>query len=259
MMTKGAPVQLARDQPALKVIFALRDPVERAHSEYRFLFSAYEGKGKKKSFDAILSKGVQLWWDCLKEVPAFAPPPPQERESTIAVVLDFPDKGLHNVRLSLDLLTDIFFDKGDTYPAACRAAVGAKKVSRGLYAPQVWHWMRRFGRDNVKVVTLEEIKDRPAPEVMNELYDFLGLCRGSGVVTADDDGEEGLVLPQAHNRIKNRSPQQTLPSEYEMSSGVFEALHELFAPMNEMLFELVEQEFPYGAAHFRDKYGFSIP
>jgi len=60
MMNRGTPFQLRTDQPGLKIVFALRDPVERLWSDYRFLFQHREGKGPAHYFDNLAAAGDDI-------------------------------------------------------------------------------------------------------------------------------------------------------------------------------------------------------
>jgi len=63
MMTENTPERIQADNPAAKAIFILREPAERAYSDYKYVYNAFRDKGK--SFDTAAREAVSNLEKCL--------------------------------------------------------------------------------------------------------------------------------------------------------------------------------------------------
>mmetsp|Transcript_17099 Transcript_17099/g.65202 ORF Transcript_17099/g.65202 Transcript_17099/m.65202 type:complete len:228 (+) Transcript_17099:2201-2884(+) len=161
--------------------------------------------------------------------------------------------------ISLELFRQVFFDlRALTGAAAIRACGDVRRhrfVNRSLYAPQVFHWLRIFGAENIKIVTLERISSEGRAQVLSEIFDFLGLCRGEGVVLSSGSGS-ARHLKINPKMQRNATPEKKIPKEYQMSELAFEALHNFYSGFNEVLFLLAGERYEWGPEYFRGRHRF---
>ena len=95
-------------------------------------------------------------------------------------------------------------------------------LGRGLYMPQLRHWLEVFPKEQILVVGSERFL-QDAQSVYSEVLEFLGLP------------DHQLVIQKKYNTGKYD----------EMSSSTRQLLCDYFRPHNQQLFEFVEREFDW--------------
>ena len=211
-----AALRLRAHNPRLKVLFALRDPVERWWSDYRFHWQQIRGKeGRRFGVEAPAAAAEHS--ACARALRRAGRDPMEEATAI-----------------------EHFYHRGEAVEALPECRKGrAAFLRRSLYLPQVLWWRKVFGAENVMVVTFEEIVD-PARAAgrLREVFDFLGLC------VPDEDYMAAIMRRQ--NRNRNTTPRAKIPKAYRIDRETYETLHAFFAPYNRALEELVGRRFDWG-------------
>lgn len=143
LFLSSAPERVKSMTPNAKIIVMLRDPIERAVSNFRMLRA--RGKESCKTFEeAVVKERNRV---SMKRVNA----------SSVRHVIC--DSGNVDDTLRHEWIhPDLDF-------AYC---------SRGVYANGVRRWIEAFGNENVLILTMESLRDRPK-QTMDRVWAFLGL------------------------------------------------------------------------------------
>ena len=198
MMDRETPLRVARDQRQPRVVFALREPTSRAWSGYRFSWTVfYKGMVPKFSFPNVVDSGVAGLEGCFDR-PGVEGDPAREIEA---------------------------------YYSRCKR--GARDpyftVWKGMYYYAVAHWMRTLGRENVMVVTTEELIRRPE-ETLASVMNFTGLC-AEGVDLA------GFASAAHENPTAKRLPKEI--GAFGKTEETTRRLNDFYRPHNEKLYRLL--------------------
>lgn len=78
-------------------------------------------------------------------------------------------------------------------------------VETSRYAHQLEPWVKRFGRDRIRVLMFEDLRDRPK-SLMNETYQFLGLPAGPDPPSNEYNATDGVLNTDLWNRLRDFSP-----------------------------------------------------
>jgi len=78
-------------------------------------------------------------------------------------------------------------------------------VETSRYAHQLEPWAKRFGRDRIRVLMFEDLRDRPN-SLMKETYQFLGLPAGPGPPSNEYNSTDGVLNTELWNRLRDFSP-----------------------------------------------------
>jgi hypothetical protein len=142
------PFTSEQDNPGMKVIFVVRNPVERLYSSFKFAYSSYAKFG---NFDEFLLPGMDLGrkFGDLREM----------------------------VTNGTDISDAVSYYYNSTYEdSAARGAL----FMHSLYALPVAHYISVFGKENVKVVSAEALDVRDQVrlyDTLNEVFTFIGKSR----------------------------------------------------------------------------------
>jgi hypothetical protein len=229
-----ATVQV-RDNPSVRVIFALRDPIARMWSDYRFAAQWYKQKGW--GFNAVVAGTLPHYAHCLAGFVNGSnhrhPERHKDHEFLVPAAAWMPQ--LRGAQLaaeeSLDEGTKAFYTK------RCATDVGDNHnlIKKSLYVFQVRHWLSLLGHARVRIVTTEDIvRDQKA--VLQETLAFVGLC------------------PFAFGNLgKDNVTPFDVRGEFRINEEAFKQLKAFFEPFNKALYAAVGRDLGWEAATF-DKY-----
>lgn len=187
-----ASLQL-QDNANMKVIFVVRNPVERLYSNFKFSYATYSKFG---NFDDYIVSAMDLGgkFGDLREM-------------------------LSN-GTSMSRILDVYYNL--TYADAARGAL----FMHSLYALPVQHYINILGRENVKVVSAEDL-DVHDPvrlyDTLNAVFRFVGVC----------------ALPIA-DLVPSLPSRNTVPMVNQMSQDMYGKLSRYFRPFNNLLMTLSE-------------------
>lgn len=170
--------RIALDSPTAKIIFALREPVDRSFSDYRFCYRPF-------------FQDTNLGWD-----------------EAILQLIPLYDTCFHN---SSSL--DTFYE-----PSKCRRTDRYGLIRKSLYYYQVAFFGQVFGKENVLVVTSEQLR-QDASAVGKRAAQFAGLCPF-----------DFQAIPPVHVTQLQPAPR------HFWSKAVYYKLRAWFEPYNERLF-----------------------
>ena len=171
------PERVSRLLPSVKIVVVLRNPTDRAYSQYHMVREEYGYE--PLDFDAALDAEADRL--CGEEE-----------------------------RLSADRLYFSFNHLFYSYK------------TRGLYGEQIERWLRWFSKDQVLVISSEELFQDPGT-VLATILSFLGL-----------EGNREHEFPKLNAR-----------SYPPMSSSTRARLNEFFRPHNQRLFDLLGRSFDW--------------
>jgi hypothetical protein len=235
---------LVNDNPDIKAIFVIRDPITRALSHHRFSYAALKSKGLSKMNDIVsmaLNDSVNGLYDLYPLAKhALEVPIGEERTKRIELLMKKYQLGL---------------SKHDPlYRRACNILV------HSLYFMPIYYWSKILKKGNVLVVAAEELDPKkmdskfkkrtemilnPAPGEdaydtfngmknktfvtnMNRIFGFLKLCPLSKVSIVD-----------AHGTSVNA------PYEDGLDDVTREKMTEFYRPFNQLLYDFLNEEFGY--------------
>ena len=146
-------VRAALDAPDAKIVFALREPVDRSFSDYRFCYRPYFQDG-------------DINWD-------------KATQDTLATYDKCYAKAMDLLRQNRTRASD---DAGidSYYGLACQKMFLRRKdpyglIRKSLYVYQVIHYMQVYGANSVTAVSSEQLR-RDAAAVGDAVAAFAGLC-----------------------------------------------------------------------------------
>ncbi|CAM9412511.1 unnamed protein product [Ectocarpus sp. 12 AP-2014] len=207
------PEAILADNPHAKIVFALRDPVARAWSDFRFLWNVYS---RTNGFPSVVRDSVRRTRDCFGG---------HMGESHSHKPFEFGDGGAGQMTLSEEdeKALKYFYNSSGT----CGTSNDPGHIIRkGIYYFQVLHWIRVFGRDNVMVVDSADLKSRQK-ETIEEVYRFLGLC------------------PVDVSRLEpeNVTPPPNIPDHKKINADEMStALQDFYEPFNKKLYQLLGRD-----------------
>ena len=141
------PKSLKEDNPHVKVVFAVRHPVDRFYSNYKFSFDTY---GKKGPIDDLIDIGTKI-------------------DDKFGILRNMTQNGATPEEVINYYYNGTFYGGG---------ALGVLFMHSINY-PAILHYRAVLGKENVMVIRSEMLNNRDMPtlrKTMNKVYDFLGLC-----------------------------------------------------------------------------------
>eukprot|EP00903_Cladosiphon_okamuranus_P014093 g13099.t1 len=209
-----------------KYFVSLREPVARAISqwEYKFNFGRGQVTGERRPLQEAFREGVEGvngLLGCLERQPR----PSQPWDPDYIRYLDY-----RKCRPQ-DFL-------GDTIRML------RHHVGKSMYAIQLERWIALFGRENVKVLFLEEIDDDPVG-TLEGIFDFIGLD------LVDREGKNGLASREEWERIVETDSNATDDKRKQklgsqVTPELVQEMRDFFAPHNARLEELLRRPLPAG-------------
>jgi len=172
----------------VKVIFVVRNPVERLYSSFKFAYNTYAKFG---NFDDFILSGMDL-------------------NGKFGALREMLSNGT-DMRVILDVYYNV------SYADAARGSL----FMHSLYALPVQHYVNILGRENVMVVSAEDL-DVHDPvrlyDTLNSVFRFIGVC----AVPITD------LVPSLPSR-------NTVPVGNQMSQDMYAKLTRFFRPFNNHL------------------------
>lgn len=200
---KDTPYHFYQDNPEIKVIFVVRQPVERAKSHHRFNFLAFKSFGLQNMNDMVdlaldSERGGLADLHHLATEAAAAPKASVQRLSLVTRLVDLYHGGI--VRPCGSKATNMSSCDPKRYHRA------ANVVFHSLYFCAVWHWSRVVGKRNVLVVKAEDIDLRiqtaaAVDAQMARIHHFLRVCTWAPANHANLDFHVTLDNIQTQNRL----------------------------------------------------------
>ena len=265
MVTCAAiPGEIVRDNPAVRVIFALRDPIARAWSDYRFAAQWYKNKGW--GFNAVVDGTLGDYSRCLDKfhngsyarelgggggggggmrgMLAKAAKPMWYDGFYVPYTAWVPSSSLSNRHGGVSVgggsggfnPTEAALDAGTKsfYQDKCATALGDNHnlVKKSLYYFQVRHWVSVMGHERIKVVTTEDII-RDQHGVLRDTLAFVGLCPF-----------------KFGNLGKDNVTPFDVQGKFRINEESFKKLQAFFRPYNELLYKLVGRDLGWESATF---------
>eukprot|EP00752_Nemacystus_decipiens_P017805 g15963.t1 len=210
------PEAILADNPHAKIVFALRDPVARAWSDFRFLWGVYQ---KQVGFPSIIEMSLDKTRECFEGHMGENPQP-----------FDFGDGGPGQL-----ILPDEEEEAIQHFFSRCSTVKDPGQIVRkGIYYYQVLHWMRVFGRDNVMIVDSADLKSRQK-ETIEEVYRFLGLCP--------------VDISKLEPENVTNSP--NIPEHMKITAESYKALQEFYEPFNKKLYKLLGRDLGWEKNSFK--------
>ncbi|MDC0205082.1 sulfotransferase domain-containing protein [Nitrosopumilus sp.] len=165
-----ASKRIKKDLPGVKLIVILRNPVERAYSNY---FLGVREGNEINNFDQAIKEDIKL------------------------IENKTPEK-LEN------------YDYKRSY------------IAKGFYAKQLKKWLKNFQKDQIYIISTEELEKNPKV-VLNNIFQFLKLSDFS--------------INQINQYKKSKYP--------EINYDIKKKLNDYFEPHNEELFKLINKKFDW--------------
>ena len=183
------PGELLRDNPSgLRVIFALRDPISRMWSDYRFAANWYRNKGL--GFNDVVDGSLPEYGACFDkyvngtvadEFERGIRSMPRKRRNgpNLDAFPFFNGEKLNLEEPTIRLSQRQSLDEGSVvfYRTRCNTAAqdNHNLIKKSLYIFQVRHWLQVLGHEKIRVVTTEEVA-RDQKSVLRDVLSFIGLC-----------------------------------------------------------------------------------
>jgi len=200
--------------PWTKILVILRNPIDRAFSNWKLSFQTYENM---KSFDhVVLSEMQHLKSFGLTSAPLLNTTTDEDGTSSFVLPVPYKERGDRALKIS------------STLNPKKKDKLKCGMVSRGFYAEQLSMWMRYFPLgESLKVIRYEAFLENRT-EILREVLDFVG----APVMSFEDLDLE-----------KSYSPERAgAPYEGKMPDNVREYLRRLYKPYNDELADLLGEE-----------------
>ena len=224
MYVQGAFQLIYKDNPDAKFIFALRNPIDRAFSDYKFNYIFFSRFNNGTSFEDLVENSINsLEYDC-----KFNP------SAVLELIQNLDDLNGKENLLLVDIL-DKYYYHTDICPEYIRTVDPHAIILRGVYFQGVLNFLQAFPFKQMKVVTTEELKvstiqeKTKTNEVLQEVFSFLDLC--------PYNFDPSLLVPihQTGSSIKVKD----VPP---ISLEIREKLKQFYKPYNEALYALIGRD-----------------
>eukprot|EP00940_MAST-03C_sp_MAST-3C-sp2_P003562 g3562.t1 len=201
--------------PRAKLIVAVRNPVERAYSQYQMARDPV-GSDFVKHIRGTYVLGDRTFAEAVEE----------DRRALKRAGLTIPSSSAGYSAAQLSDLERSYFSK---LPLQ-HGAFGW--LGRGLYAAQISLWLRHFPRSQIEVVCIDDMRDpEGCRREMRRLYAYLSL---SPHALSDE-------------ATRPRNTKETRKRTYgPMDPGTRRSLEAFFAPHNEALFRMCGRRWAWG-------------
>jgi len=214
------PGFVKRITPWTKVLVTLRNPIDRAYSNYKMDFVASSKKSNFPSFEQEVNDEVEK----LRAAGQSTAPTLDEYLNAPSTYSDedfaLPaNQGLMERKMELG----DFSNAGSTK----KRALQLKYLSRGFYAQQLSFWFDYFELDNdLKIIQYEKFKE-DEPKVFREILEFIGV---------DPDAWD------MNDEIFEKDFRPSKKVERKMDTATRDYLEKLYKPYNDELVYLLGEE-----------------
>lgn len=201
--------------PWTKIIIILRDPIERAHSEYKM------NKYRVSARDHVPSEQKKI------------------EQHTFSICVDEDIKKLQKAKIISSDFLDIDRDEQDKrwleywdslnitqkerFTSKDICSMG--EIGRGIYYIQLQQWFDEFPPDRILILQTETFLSsgmRNGTNIMKTITDFLGITE--------------MELSQPTEKI------HSTPDDTQMERGIRKTLEEIYDPFNKMLASILGSE-----------------
>jgi hypothetical protein len=223
-----------RDNPSVRVIFALRDPIARMWSDYRFAAQWYKQKGW--GFNEVVAGTLPHYAKCFLGYVNGSLQRYTQRHASNEFFLPVTSWMPHLKEGDPALKVEQSLDDGSKafYTKRCDTKVGDNHnlIKKSLYVFQVRHWLSLLGHDRMRVVTTEDIiKDQTT--VLQETLAFVGLCPF-----------------KFGNLGKDNVTPFDVRGSYRINEESFNQLKAFFEPFNKALYSAIGRDLGWETATF---------
>ena len=158
------PAYLYADNPHLKVLFIVRNPIGRTESHYRYGYQQQTFSGQQKSSSSSTSSSQESINDLVDLAL-------DDRKGGLMEVFHLANASsysgdIHRVPSSssspLEVMVERYL-KGFRSKDFKHYQRAASIISHSLYFPAIFHWIKVFGRSNIKVVAMEWFSPESLP------------------------------------------------------------------------------------------------
>lgn len=220
------PLLMKSDNPNMKVIFVVRDPVSRIESHHRFSYEEMKRKGLQNLniFATLINRPEGRLAAFRKlAVQILNSSDVEEKAKLMKTLLQAFHSGVLEARP---------VPGHRTSPLDQLEVKAISLVIHSLYFPAVAHWTEVFGLDKIHIVTSESLK---VPKIRNkkkrqqsveaynarmaEIFDFLGVC----------------PIKSIHRGEIHQTKEDSIPDEYKMNITTKALLDIYFRPFNTLL------------------------
>ena len=206
----GEPANVLRANPEhVRAVILLRDPVERAYSDYKY-FTYNERKHlparEQESFGAYARRSVRNLRACHAAA--------DRRHGGGGV----PDR-LYKSKFQCNPDADV--------------GRGANGISRSIYIYKVWRWRQALGADRVRVVRSEDLRASPRA-VLRDVGAFLRLRRWR-----DGDNADAAPFELVDGHANAGRRESKMPARMRIDDGTRAMLRAFYRPFNRQLEELL--------------------
>jgi hypothetical protein len=212
------PWMIKRDNPYGKALFALRDPVDRAWSDYRFLSwlgSAYSGPDD--GFARVVNTSLDVAEGCFAPFLEWLASHPSNQDVDVYGV-------------AMGGFIDFYYSRECFRSAPDPGGL----VRKSLYVFQVLHWMRVMGKDNVLVVHTGDFHHN-LEGALSEVFSFMGMCPFDVGDVRDD----------------NVTPKNAIAKGKEITKQSFERLQAFCEPFNRLLYDVIGRDLRWETNSFK--------
>jgi len=224
---RETPFHFRADNPNIKAILVIRNPVERAKSHHRFSFQSFKTFGLQNMNDVVdlalmpvpggLSDMHTLAQSAVDASQA-------DRQSIVRQLVDLYHKGVTR--------------SCDRVKPNCDAKLyhrAANVLFHSIFFCPIWHWRNVLGEENVLVVPAESFDPRVSTssgekgqnidETLAAVHSFLGICPWK---------------LKSHSNLDLHLTFSSIPNNYTLNSNARARLERFFKPFNVLLAEVLQ-------------------
>ena len=214
--------RIYRENPEAKFIFALRNPIDRAFSDYKFNYRFFSNFNNGTSFDQLVEDSIEtLQRGC---------------KIHTTKILEYVVKLYHSHDRQNLLLKDIMNDYYSINSRCPYRKVDPHNIIlRGLYFYSVIHFLQIFPSSQMKIVISEDLKVNTLQEktktndILQDLFSFLDICPFQ---------YDPTLLEPVHVTGSSQIVKDVPPISIELR----EKLKQFYKPYNQALYALIGRD-----------------
>jgi len=228
---RDTPFRFRADNPNIKAIIVIRNPVERAKSHHRFSFQAFKAFGLQNLND-VVDLALMPVPGGLSEMHTLAQSAvdssPVNRPGIVRQLVDLYHKGVTR--------------SCDRVKPNCDAKLyhrAANVLFHSIFFCPIWHWRNVLGKENVLVVAAENFdprissssgeKGQQLDDTLSRVYSFLGICPWK---------------LRSHTNLDLHLTFSSISNNNTLNSNSRARLESFFSPFNRLLAEVLGNEHP---------------